>query len=75
MGSICDRLVPCRCFPVARELTYIWQMWFSGSHSDVGGGFQDHDLSDLALVWMVVSTCFHDDGLYKAVLTVIHRPK
>lgn len=34
------------------------QMWFAGSHSDVGGGFQDHDLSDLALVWMVVSDCY-----------------
>lgn len=33
----------------------ILQMWFSGSHSDVGGGFQDHDLSDLALIWMIVS--------------------
>ncbi|KAF8322151.1 hypothetical protein DL93DRAFT_2051164, partial [Clavulina sp. PMI_390] len=34
---------------------YLRQMWFSGSHSDVGGGYQDHDLSDLALIWMVVS--------------------
>ncbi|KAF9507073.1 hypothetical protein BS47DRAFT_1304445 [Hydnum rufescens UP504] len=30
------------------------QCWFAGSHSDVGGGFQDHDLSDLTLIWMIV---------------------
>ncbi|OBC08155.1 hypothetical protein A5784_07565 [Mycobacterium sp. 852013-50091_SCH5140682] len=29
------------------------QVWFSGVHSDVGGGYPDHDLSDIALLWMV----------------------
>ncbi|KAI0695177.1 hypothetical protein BC835DRAFT_1484280 [Cytidiella melzeri] len=29
------------------------QCWFVGSHSDIGGGFQDHDLSDLSLTWML----------------------
>ena len=28
------------------------QTWFIGAHSDVGGGYSDHDLSDLALCWM-----------------------
>ncbi|GJJ14807.1 hypothetical protein Clacol_009075 [Clathrus columnatus] len=28
------------------------QVWFSGSHSDIGGGYQAHDLSDLTLMWM-----------------------
>lgn len=32
------------------------QVWFSGAHSDVGGGYTEHDLSDLTLVWMVVSS-------------------
>lgn len=27
----------------------------SGSHSDVGGGFAEHDLADISLVWMAVS--------------------
>ncbi|KAI6111720.1 hypothetical protein EDD16DRAFT_1807391 [Pisolithus croceorrhizus] len=31
----------------------IKQVWFPGSHSDVGGGCDKHDLSDLALFWMV----------------------
>ncbi|KAI6139496.1 hypothetical protein BKA82DRAFT_4222687 [Pisolithus tinctorius] len=29
------------------------QVWFPGSHCDVGGGYEKHDLSDLALFWMV----------------------
>ncbi|MEV6643571.1 DUF2235 domain-containing protein [Amycolatopsis sp. NPDC051371] len=28
------------------------QVWFSGAHSDVGGGYQEHDLSDIALRWL-----------------------
>ncbi|TFK41204.1 hypothetical protein BDQ12DRAFT_679070 [Crucibulum laeve] len=28
------------------------QCWFTGSHSDIGGGYRDHDLADLSLVWM-----------------------
>jgi len=29
------------------------QMWFSGAHSDVGGGYPETGLSDVALEWMV----------------------
>jgi Uncharacterized alpha/beta hydrolase domain (DUF2235) len=28
------------------------QVWFSGAHSDVGGGYPDGSLSDIALLWM-----------------------
>jgi uncharacterized protein (DUF2235 family) len=28
------------------------QVWFTGAHSDVGGGYREQDLSDLALRWM-----------------------
>ncbi|KAG6814066.1 hypothetical protein H0H92_003113 [Tricholoma furcatifolium] len=28
------------------------QCWFTGSHSDIGGGYSDHDLADLTLTWM-----------------------
>ncbi|KIJ45870.1 hypothetical protein M422DRAFT_250653 [Sphaerobolus stellatus SS14] len=31
------------------------QVWFSGCHSDVGGGYQSHDLADIALAWMAAS--------------------
>ncbi|KZT02647.1 uncharacterized protein LAESUDRAFT_729887 [Laetiporus sulphureus 93-53] len=28
------------------------QTWFSGCHSDIGGGYHEHDLADLTLTWM-----------------------
>lgn len=28
------------------------QMWFSGAHSDVGGGYPEHELADITLAWM-----------------------
>jgi hypothetical protein len=31
----------------------IEQVWFSGVHSDVGGGYAETGLSDIALTWMV----------------------
>jgi uncharacterized protein (DUF2235 family) len=30
------------------------QVWFCGMHTDVGGGYKEHDLSDIALTWMVL---------------------
>jgi len=29
------------------------QVWFSGMHTDVGGGYQEHELSDIPFIWMV----------------------
>ena len=29
------------------------QVWFAGAHSNVGGGYANHKLSDVALVWMM----------------------
>jgi len=29
------------------------QVWFSGMHTDVGGGYKEQDLSDIPLMWMV----------------------
>lgn len=31
------------------------QCWFAGCHTDVGGGYQNHDLSDIALYWMAAN--------------------
>ena len=28
------------------------QVWFAGAHSDVGGGYPEHGLSDITLAWM-----------------------
>lgn len=29
------------------------QVWFAGVHSDIGGGYEEHELSDIALQWMI----------------------
>jgi uncharacterized protein (DUF2235 family) len=32
---------------------HVEQTWFTGAHCNVGGGYPDHGLSDVALVWMI----------------------
>ncbi|WP_199609864.1 DUF2235 domain-containing protein [Flocculibacter collagenilyticus] len=29
------------------------QTWFAGVHSDIGGGYEEHGLSDITLMWMI----------------------
>jgi uncharacterized protein (DUF2235 family) len=38
------------------------QVWFCGAHADIGGGYCDTALSDLALDWMVERASAHDRG-------------
>jgi uncharacterized protein (DUF2235 family) len=40
----------------------IEQVWFPGSHANVGGGFKDNALSDIALLWMA-ERISHTTGL------------
>jgi hypothetical protein len=40
------------------------QVWFSGSHTDVGGGFDEAGLSDITLEWMVQKAVAHGIRLY-----------
>lgn len=42
----------------------IKQVWFSGSHTDVGGGFAEAGLSDITLEWMVQKALSHGLRLY-----------
>ena len=30
------------------------QVWFAGMHTDVGGGYEKHGLSDISLEWMII---------------------
>ncbi len=32
---------------------HVEQVWFCGAHSDVGGGYAEHELSDIPLQWMI----------------------
>lgn len=38
-----------------RKNQILKQCWFAGCHSDIGGGYKEHDLSDIALFWMVAN--------------------
>ena len=40
------------------------QVWFSGMHTDVGGGYKEQDLSDITLTWMVTEAMQHGLRLY-----------
>jgi len=35
------------------EYQTIKQVWFCGMHTDIGGGYEEHDLSDIPLSWML----------------------
>lgn len=39
------------------------QVWFRGVHSDVGGGYPDHELADITLSWMIDRACAAEHGL------------
>ena len=44
------------------------QRWFSGVHSNIGGGYADSGLSDIALNWLIekakdAGLCYDDDNL------------
>jgi hypothetical protein len=44
---------------------YFEQVWFSGVHADIGGGYLENEarLSDIALGWMVAAASIIPDGL------------
>lgn len=40
------------------------QVWFSGMHTDVGGGYKEQDLSDIPLLWMIEEAKQHGLKIY-----------
>ncbi|WP_138432062.1 DUF2235 domain-containing protein [Fodinibius saliphilus] len=40
------------------------QVWFPGMHTDVGGGYQEHALSDISLNWMCRKAVKHGLKMY-----------
>ena len=40
------------------------QVWFSGMHTDVGGGYEEQELSDIPLVWMTQMAVEHGLLIY-----------
>lgn len=55
-------------------LQVLEQVWFSGSHSNVGGGYKDKRPSDISLRWMIdkarsCGLCFNEDFIEQNILT------
>ena len=49
------------------------QMWFAGVHSDIGGGYKEHELSDGALLWIIEKA--KSAGLeFNDIITVCSNP-
>ena len=46
------------------EWQRVEQVWFGGAHTDVGGGFWEAGLSDIALEWMLQKARCHGIRLY-----------
>ena len=59
-----DRLPDAREEDDAR--TVMQQVWFAGMHSDIGGGYAEAALSDIALEWMVQRAVEHGLRIYHA---------
>lgn len=66
-----------RFFPVLRwgEDKRVREMWFSGSHSDIGGGCREMDLSDMALMWMLHCAARHGVKFKKSYIERHINPK
>lgn len=66
-----------RFFPVLRWRAEkrVREMWFSGSHSDVGGGCREADLSDVALLWMIHQGARHGLTFKKSYMDRYVNPK
>ncbi|MFK8014990.1 MAG: DUF2235 domain-containing protein [Gammaproteobacteria bacterium] len=64
-------------FPILRwkKEQRVREMWFSGSHSDVGGGCEEMDLSDVALMWMIHRAAAHGVKFKKSYIERHIKPK
>lgn len=49
---------------VDEEYQNLRQVWFSGTHTDVGGGYEEQKLSDIPLVWMTQMAVDHGLRIY-----------
>lgn len=56
-----ERFEPAFWEPAATAANRIDEVWFSGCHTNIGGGYMDPNLSNIALFWMLQSA--RDAGL------------
>jgi len=46
--------------PAPRSGQVLEQVWFPGVHSNIGGGYEQHGLSDTTMLWMLSRILAHD---------------
>lgn len=70
-----------RHFPVLKwnKADNVRQVWFQGVHSDVGGGYEESGLSDIALDWMYCNALKHGLSMNELEVnpeakSIIHDP-
>ncbi len=51
--------------PETKEGQTLRQVWFMGMHTDVGGGYEEKELSDIVLEWMVQHAVRHGLHIFK----------
>ena len=59
--------------PIARQ--HVEQRWFPGAHSNVGGGYEDAGLSDMAWGWMLEKAKQHGLAFDEEYLALRLRPE
>jgi uncharacterized protein (DUF2235 family) len=68
---------PMLWFPRGDSSQHVEQTWFVGVHADVGGGYDDHRLADIPLLWMIqnAETCglvFDRSAVERAIEPSVH---
>lgn len=51
--------------PEVKDYQKIEQVWFPGMHTDVGGGYKKHELSDIPLNWLCRKAVSHGLRIYE----------
>ena len=59
---------------VDTPLQDVEQMWFAGVHSNVGGGYADCGLSDIALLWMIEKAAACGLAIDNGYISAVARP-
>lgn len=58
-----------------KEYQSLQQVWFPGMHTDVGGGYRKHELSDIPLNWLCRKAVLHGLRIYdKERISVEPKP-
>jgi len=50
--------------PKVKKHQKLKQVWFAGVHTDVGGGYKEHSLSDIPMTWLLQKAAKHGLRIY-----------